>query len=379
MLQLNGDMPDHFPGHERRLYLQACKQRQCRRKDGSIRGFRGTRISPRQEKVEQKQETKAVSQNVEEKVAKQSLGTAIFGGSSIGSSNESKNPFSISATSSTLNPFSTASVTATSNPFSGSSLAAKPPQTPTQPASSPSTNIDTLSETFASKVRVSSVATSQSSQSLEPPTPWPPQSSFPPPYPRYHLDADYETLTPEATSSVPNSARIDNDFDLPESSNGTSNSKEDKDAFESSLDRTFQKFADRLAQNPEQILRYEFRGQPLLYSKSDAVGKMLAPHQTHTGDGPRVQKKGAAAASGMPKCVNCSADRVFEAQLTPQAIAELEAEEMGLEGMDWGTVILGVCGSDCVPNGTKIEDGQVGWVEEWVGVQWEEVVGKRGR
>ena len=54
----------------------------------------------------------------------------------------------------------------------------------------------------------------------------------------------------------------------------------------------------------------------------------------------------------------------------PQAIAELEAEEEGLEGMEWGTVIVGVCERDCSERG--VGAGEVGWVEEWVGVQWEE-------
>jgi pre-rRNA-processing protein TSR4 len=124
--------------------------------------------------------------------------------------------------------------------------------------------------------------------------------------------------------------------------------------FESSMDTTFQKFADRLAQNPEQVLRYEFGASPLLYSSSDAVGKKLG-HET----------------GAMPRCPNCGNDRRFEVQMTPHAITVLEVEELGLEGMEWGTVVVGACGSDCVPVG--VEDGGVGYVEEWVGVQWEEV------
>lgn len=98
----------------------------------------------------------------------------------------------------------------------------------------------------------------------------------------------------------------------------------------------------------------------------------------------------------MPRCGNCNAPRVFELQLTPQAIAELEAEEeMSLEGMDWGSVILGVCSRDCVPpggvegeaagekgkgegNGNGNGNGKVGYVEEWIGVQWEEMGGGSG-
>jgi pre-rRNA-processing protein TSR4 len=73
----------------------------------------------------------------------------------------------------------------------------------------------------------------------------------------------------------------------------------------------------------------------------------------------------------MPGCANCGARRVFEVQLMPNAIAELEADDLSLEGMEWGTVIVGVCERDCLPRGT--EEQQVGYVEEWAGVQWEEL------
>lgn len=148
-----------------------------------------------------------------------------------------------------------------------------------------------------------------------------------------------------------------------------SSSKDDeKDAFESAIDKTFQKFADRLAQNPEQVLRYEFGGSPLLYSKTDAVGKLFA-HSASEATGSKVRTM-AQGSGRIPRCQNCGAPRVFELQLVPQAIAELEVEEEGLEGMEWGTVMLGVCEKDCGQRG--VGNGDVGWMEEWVGVQWEE-------
>ena len=56
--------------------------------------------------------------------------------------------------------------------------------------------------------------------------------------------------------------------------------------------------------------------------------------------------------------------------MTPHAITELEAENMSLDGMDWGSIIVGTCTADCQDrhgNGTS-------YMEEWVGVQWEEIV-----
>jgi pre-rRNA-processing protein TSR4 len=142
--------------------------------------------------------------------------------------------------------------------------------------------------------------------------------------------------------------------------------KEDKEVFESSMDAVFQKFADRVGQNPEQCIRYEFSGQPLLYSKGDAVGKML-----HVGG----EKEKVGMSKGFPRCGNCGGGRVFEVQLTPQAIQELECEEDGLDGMDWGTVIVGVCERDCQERGVGV--GEAGYLEEWAGVQWEELTVKR--
>ena len=150
-----------------------------------------------------------------------------------------------------------------------------------------------------------------------------------------------------------------------------SSSAVDKDAFESIMDKTFQKFADKIGQNPEQVLRYEFGGQPLLYSKDDGVGRLLHTAQV----GGKVQTIGGRVGSRVPRCQNCGAERVFEVQLTPHAITELEADEMALEGMEWGTIILMVCGKDCVQKAVK--EREMGYVEEWVGVQWEEVVKRR--
>jgi pre-rRNA-processing protein TSR4 len=148
---------------------------------------------------------------------------------------------------------------------------------------------------------------------------------------------------------------------------GGSGGKEDKEVFESTHDATFQKFADRVGQNPEQCIRYEFCGVPLLYSKGDAVGKVL--HSAVDG------KETVTVSRGMPRCGNCGAGRVFEVQLMPEAIQELEVEEDGLDGMDWGTVIVGVCERDCQEKGVEV--GEAGYVEEWTGVQWEELTMKR--
>lgn len=359
LLQLNGDLPEVFPGHERRLYVLTCRRKTCRRKDGSIRAIRGIRISEtsgsdrRKDKgnSESKMET-ATSQS--KPITSTALGESLFGVKPA-SNSSSSNPFSTSSSGSNAansNPFSTSKV----SPFS--ELAAKPPQEPTTPSNLP--------QTFAAALSLNN--TQPTYGPVPPPELWPQEAELPSPYPLYYLvDADYETL-----DKVSNNTPMPGQAMEIDSEGGSSNEKEDKDVYESTIDKTFQKFADRLAQNPEQVIRYEFKGQPLLYSKSDAIGKLLAPSHSQNA---KITTAQGSSGSRIPRCGNCGAGRVFEVQLTPHAITELEAEDMSLEGMEWGTIIVGVCERDCLPNGT--DAGKVGYMEEWAGVQWEEIAEKR--
>ena len=341
LLQLNGDLPDRFPGHERRLYVWACRRKACRRKDGSVRGFRATRqtavkAAPPAAKEEKSAPPAKPASN---------LGETLFGVKSTTAANA--NPFAAPGTSSSAsdNPFATAS-----------SLAAKPAQKPSE------TPVESLPQTFADKARLASPPPTQAAQPTTPAEAWPEKSGFPEPYPAYYIDADKEYID-ASPEDIPQNVRVDN------GEGSSAGEKDMKDAFESSMDKTFQKFADRLSQNPEQVLRYEYDGQPLLYSKKDKVGKLLDPPQSKDA---KVKTSGSGK---IPRCTNCGAERVFELQLTPHGITELEAEEMGLEGMDWGTILLGVCSKDCQERGKK--EGEVGYVEEWIGVQWEELETKK--
>lgn len=159
-------------------------------------------------------------------------------------------------------------------------------------------------------------------------------------------------------------------------------------------DRTFQHFAERVAQNDEQVLRYEFDGTPLLFSSTDAVGRLLSPHGHAQAGSNKVRTLAPGDATGrssgknVPRCPHCNGRRAFEFQLMPRAIVELESEmDAGAvmsEGMEWGTILFYSCENDCSA-GDAVEidaegaDGKakVGYSEEWVGVQWEEVVKRK--
>ena len=365
LLQLDGDLPQHFPGHQRRLYIWTCRRKACRRKEGSVRGIRGVRIA---KGASSKAQSKAEKSKVEQEEESQpKIGESLFGVKNGASTGVPANPFS--------NPFSSNAVSnAPANPFSSAGtnpgpLVAPPPAVQVTSEQDTDEASSTLPETFASKVRLSSLPADQPASPHEP---WPAESAFVDAFPRYHLDAEYETLDTPSTPQIPDSARMDVDAE----GSGSGGGKEDKEVFESSIDKTFQKFADRLGQNPEQVLRYEFKGKPLLYSDADAVGKLLAPHSENaSSSNTKITTAGSRSGSGLPRCQNCGADRVFEVQLTPHAITELEAEDMSVDGMEWGTIILGVCSKDCKSN--DIDEGEVGYLEEWVGVQWEEMNSKR--
>lgn len=164
------------------------------------------------------------------------------------------------------------------------------------------------------------------------------------------------------------------DLDENQGSSSNQNQKEDKTVYEDVGDAVFQKFADRLGQNPEQVIRYEFKGQPLLYSKTDSVGQMFhAGAQT----GKIATSSGSGYSSRIPRCGNCGGARVFEVQLCPYAISELEAEEEGIDGMEWTVIAVAVCEKDCTPRG--VNHGEVGYVEEAALVQWEEIAKPKGR
>ena len=347
LLQLNGDLPEKFPGHERKLYIFSCRRKACRKKEGIIRAIRGIRLP---KTFTGKKETNGNETPVVQEPKKESLpsdiGSSLFNSTLSGNSNQ--NPFSMSTDphSQIANPFAPQPRNNIASPFT--LAAAKPPQPPTN---------DFLATSFAEKARISSPPPQPLVKN-----PWPPESDLPKPYPSYHLDADYETLD----STPPTSSKTAMDIDT----DGRRSKDDEKDAFESTIDKTFQRFADKLAQNPEQVLRYEFGGAPLLYSKSDSAGRLFVPKQSTSTKSKVNTIAHEFGSNRMPRCLNCSSPRVFELQLVPQAIAELEVDEEGLEGMDWGTIILGVCEKDC---GEKsVTDGDVGWVEEWAGVQWEE-------
>ena len=382
-------------------------------------------------------------------------------GDGLGRQSGSSNPFSTSTQPSTGNSIFNTSLASRpdsmseTNPFSRLPDSAEPAQKLVEPSrlakthdkSSEVSRLDQseaeLSASFAEKAQLTSPAQSsqlaQQSSSGQPHQkqehiPWPKSAKMPKPYPKYYLDADYEYLDPisddinDASGQSKHHAAfldhsqssdmdMDTDIDFapsnananarkPNNSSSKTTGKNAADKKEdaavasmedSQTDRTFQHFADTVAQNADQVLRYEFGGRPLLYSRIDAVGRLFFPHQaeeqphstsavraTRISHGSRDRVPATTTEpQGPPSCPHCASTRLFEFQITPNAITELEAEQEAAtilqEGMEWGTVLVCVCGDDCLGGSSGGEGKDTRYVEEWVGVQWEEVIKSRGR
>ncbi|POS84999.1 hypothetical protein EPUL_002773 [Erysiphe pulchra] len=355
LLQLNGCLPEKFPGHDRRLYLWICRKNSCKRKDGSVRVLRGLQVLDDSKLKNNDDKTICESPTSSDQIEKMrsNLGEALFGTKDL--SNIDGNPFSVA-------------VKTSSNPFASPNLKALNITTITTSPSPLSSCIQTngLSKTFAESLSLSSKSIDNKTETPPAATEsLPPDYVFPSAFPiLYLVDSDYETLSIEE-KKLPDF--LDKMEIEEEKKSSRGNSREDKVVFESSIDQTFQKFADRMNQNPEQVIRYEFNGQPLLYAKNDKVGKIF------NDGGKEISKFSTKTTSSnrIPQCDNCSATRVFELQLTPYAISELEKGDDNIaDGMEWGTIIVGVCSKDCQQKG--VSNG-VGYLEEWVGVQWEEL------
>ncbi|KAI9894274.1 MAG: hypothetical protein M1814_004128 [Vezdaea aestivalis] len=349
LLQLNGELPNTFPGHERRLYIFTCRRKPCRRKEGCVRALRAVKRIDAPSKSKKKP---TILDSPSSKPPQANIGASLF------------EAFASEGLADNANPFTTSS---------GSSEGLKSPfftqkDPPPQGPTGPSKGGDGLAQTFAQKVAISHTSKAEDAKETVKADPWPSQDRFPKPFTLYHLDADYESLD-QSQEPPPTDQKFFVDSDV--SANEKTENGKEKEVFESSLDKAFQKFADRIAQNPTQVLRYEFGGSPLLYSHADPIGRLF--HQCNRNPG-KIQTT-ASQSSRIPRCSNCQSPRTFELQLTPNAIMELEAEEAGLDGMDWGTILLGVCSRDCTID--EVHSDQVSFVEEWVGVQWEELNSKR--
>lgn len=133
--------------------------------------------------------------------------------------------------------------------------------------------------------------------------------------------------------------QMDSDADLGQGA-GKSSEISSARELEARTDSAFAHFVEIVESNPEQVLRYERGLKPLLYSEKDGVAQKLKNLESKT----------------------------LEVQLMPHLISELETQDMILDGMEWGSIFVATDKQDSLP---KLDDRGIGYIEEWVAVQWE--------
>ncbi|RPB03629.1 hypothetical protein L873DRAFT_1669401 [Choiromyces venosus 120613-1] len=353
LLQLNGEIPES--PHARMFYLFACRTKTCRRRKNYAKVLRAVMRST-DVPVEPEAPVNAPKKEVE--VAQH--GDFLFGGSSKPAAGS--NPFS---TTSNSNPFSTGSTTNNANPFSSSTTSSNPFSSPPAQQQSPPPQASTksLTKSFAETLKLAEGGLPShetgDTRYFGPAEPWP--EKLPHEYPLFYLDAEYEAIEKTTGLKAHQLKKYERlmsqaEEDDEDEKEGGKSAQDDAPSNDQIDDDVFQRFADRIANNPEQVLRYERGGTPLFYAVSDEVGKLLNPN-----DEGFLHKR-------IPKCANCGGStRVFEFQITPHAIAVLEGDEEGFDGVDWGTIMAFTC--KCVPK--ELDNNRVGYAEEYVSVQWE--------
>ncbi|KAJ1981991.1 hypothetical protein H4R35_000488 [Dimargaris xerosporica] len=174
----------------------------------------------------------------------------------------------------------------------------------------------------------------------------------------------------------------------------------EQDSLPSGMDRGLQRFLERVAEWPDQCVRYNLGGIPLLYSFKDSVARSLYSIPTTTTSvlssptptsslhptGPATPSASMTRAlprystHRIPKCQYCGEPRIFECQLMPNLLLLLQTERhaaialqsfvtittmsnsksrqvrakglpsaLATKGMEWGTVLIFSCRADCHP------------------------------
>lgn len=344
LAMINADLPDEW--YDRRLYVLTCIEPKCRRKEGSVRAIRGIKKDPAEMARREKEQTDKLErerQREEEQLKKEEEDRQKLQG--LFGKKDSSNPF---ASKSGGNPFASKS----SNPFAKKN----DEKAPAKP-------------TFA---EVSKPAMSKIEKPIDP-------VGDLPQYPGYILFFDQEVLDPknQYLPPLPDNLKIQEDGTVIDDNASISsgnlpkvnpNEKNSEDISKLVDDATFQNFTNVVSFNTGQVVRYELNGQPLLYSSKDKVSKVF-----YDSDG--KLRKSSEWTIPAP-AFNPSGERRFELQLMPKMIIDLEKDadiDILRDGMEWGTIIVATDAADVAPS---LDSNGVCYVEEWVGVQWEEEVQK---
>ncbi|GMM35879.1 Tsr4 protein [Saccharomycopsis crataegensis] len=319
LLQSYAPLPNS--ANDRVIYVFGCQNYKCTRQKGSIRCIKGVKF-------------KKVELSVEEKMnmEKQKEYEVKLQGGLFGKDKNNDNPFGGS------NPFAAGSSSTSANPFSGITF---DKQEEPKKEETKEEKKDVKKPSFsqiASKSAPKQKTTVEKDVKLSE-------------YPGYILYVEKERIgtDDDVLPPIPDNIQFE-EADVADSVMKASSTKTEEFKSEILDDSEFQAFSKRVAHNPNQVLRYELGGEPLIYSSKNKT---------------KIE-------NGAPAPVwNSQSERQFELQLMPKAIIDLEVGRDVMEGMEWGTISVFTDVEDFVPSQNMVSK-DIGYVEEWPVVEWEE-------
>lgn len=330
LLQAYSTLEDKY--YDRVVYVFSCPEAGCRRKPGSVRALRSIRRDPEREvrekirdaelkKIEAEQQREKDEARAKKKEAMSSIGSSMFGGAG---GEKSSNPFASAGG----NPFASAG----GNPFAKK----EEPKNDKAAAKKEAEDQEVSAEDAATDELIESLQKTKLAE-----FDYKRDTSVPKFQHGHYLFTEQEYITPESQRELPKGIKIEEEADDGEVTDAAAEAVIDKEYNKLiNLDKHFHKFSDIVEHNPEQVVRYEFQGQPLYYAEDEVsykTSKLLE-----------------------------SKKKAFEFQVMPHAISLLSDDI--LNGMEWGTVLVCVDPEDTLP---ELDDNSVGYAEEYVGVQWE--------
>ncbi|KAI1319158.1 hypothetical protein EDD11_004801 [Mortierella claussenii] len=370
-LLLQAYVPLEKSPYDRVVYVWACNQRLCMRKNGSFRIVRALKLNAEYAQKLEKKSKPAVAS------IPSAMSTAGLGAPAIAATN----PFAAPGAFDMGNALFGGVGAGFSNPFATHSSAPNPCAPPTgfgvgSLASAPApksfadvTSVHVPQEESSSESDDEEAPENQDITSRE----WPEKlPSFDP----YYLYITEEVLEDSAALDDEISQRYSHFLALEECVSKSDDDEEcngksttatwsgetyEKAALPKGVDKAFQKFTERVQAWPDQCVRYDFPGSPLLFSYSDRTAQTLLPphttvHSKHTRPSPHR----------IPRCPDCKGPRGFEFQLMPNLLSLLDVtsprylseeerksvkERKGAQvfdtGMEWGTILVYSCAEDC--------------------------------
>ncbi|KAK9717259.1 hypothetical protein K7432_006346 [Basidiobolus ranarum] len=352
-LLLQAYVPHDWSAYHRVLYVWGCNKRRCMQKPGCFRVFRGHLVDESfYQKLKQKEAKKTKAKSTVNKP--NNIGSMIFGGA-FGSFDK---PFEADTT---LPDISKLEIN-------------EAQESPKQEDTSNRSEID-------HEASERSLAWFKSI----------------PAFPAQYLYIDEEVLE-EADSKIDiakySKFLVQEDEDVDEDAGTWQGEAYEKSWKPKGYDKAFKRFTEVVSENPEQCVRYDFSGSPLLYTNRDSVAALLSSTSGNVMD----KKSINYSSSKIPKCPHCNSERVFEFQLMPNILSELPTEKLSDNspfnldlnqeevrklgdgvihkfdlGMEWGTIMVFSCEKDCHGGVTDLGElsTDLGYYEEVALAQYE--------